>query len=361
MGDWAYAVVVSIFAFQHGGATVLGVVGVVRYVSMATAGPLMSSLGDRFPANGSWSLPTSSVPRSSRAATVIVAHRMAPPWRCTPLRSRARSSLTAFRPAQAALLPALARDPAELTAANAVSSTVESVGFFAGPAIAALLLAVASPADGVRVERGVLRVVGCLRRRAACRGETRLERTEGDGLSCRGDGGLPGPCLAIETSDCSPPCSSARPSSRARACVRRRDRPASLAHRASRCRPPRGRHRGWRHSRRLRRPGPFRRKRPSFHFGVGVVLWSVPLLLVTAWPVIPAAVAVMALIGVGNSLVDVNGFTVLQRVVPEEVMSRVFGAVESLRSRGWASERCSCRFSSRPWATPGTGHPRSRP
>ena len=42
----------------------------------------------------------------------------------------------------------------------------------------------------------------------------------------------------------------------------------------------------------------------------------------------------MALIGVGNSLVDVNGFTVLQRVVPEEVMSRVFGAVESLLIAG---------------------------
>ena len=48
MGDWAYAVVVSIYAFQHGGPTVLGVVGVVRYVSMAALGPIMSSLGDRF-------------------------------------------------------------------------------------------------------------------------------------------------------------------------------------------------------------------------------------------------------------------------------------------------------------------------
>ena len=50
---------------------------------------------------------------------------------------------TCFRPAQAALLPGLARDAGELTAANVASSTIESVGFFLGPALGGLLLAVA--------------------------------------------------------------------------------------------------------------------------------------------------------------------------------------------------------------------------
>ena len=45
-----------------------------------------------------------------------------------------------FRPAQMALLPSLAKTPHELTAANAVSSTLESLSFFLGPAIAGLLL-----------------------------------------------------------------------------------------------------------------------------------------------------------------------------------------------------------------------------
>lgn len=53
---------------------------------------------------------------------------------------------TAFRPTQAALMPSLANHPGELTAANVVSSTIESVGFFAGPAIGGLLLAVADVA-----------------------------------------------------------------------------------------------------------------------------------------------------------------------------------------------------------------------
>jgi hypothetical protein len=40
---------------------------------------------------------------------------------------------TLFRPAQAALLPALARHAGELTASNVASSTIDSVGFFVGP------------------------------------------------------------------------------------------------------------------------------------------------------------------------------------------------------------------------------------
>ena len=52
---------------------------------------------------------------------------------------------TVFRPAQAALLPALVRSPSELTAANVASSTLESVGTFLGPALGGLLLAVSSP------------------------------------------------------------------------------------------------------------------------------------------------------------------------------------------------------------------------
>src|SRR5262249_17895009 len=49
-----------------------------------------------------------------------------------------------FRSAQASLLPELAVDPGELAAANVASSTIESVGFFAGPATAGLLLAFTS-------------------------------------------------------------------------------------------------------------------------------------------------------------------------------------------------------------------------
>src|SRR5688572_33277551 len=46
VGDWAYAVGVSVYAYRQGGATAVGVFGVVRYLSMAAIGPFTSVLAD---------------------------------------------------------------------------------------------------------------------------------------------------------------------------------------------------------------------------------------------------------------------------------------------------------------------------
>jgi hypothetical protein len=64
-------------------------------------------------------------------------------------------------------------------------------------------------------------------------------------------------------------------------------------------------------------------------FGIGVFLWSAPLLLTAVWPNIATAVIVMVLLGLVNSVVDVNGYTILQRIAPKEKMARIFGAMES--------------------------------
>ncbi len=71
------------------------------------------------------------------------------------------------------------------------------------------------------------------------------------------------------------------------------------------------------------------RGRLALDFGVGVLLWSAPLLLIAIWPSVGVAAAAMVLIGLGNSLVDINAYTILQRTVPDAVMGRVFGAMES--------------------------------
>ena len=62
---------------------------------------------------------------------------------------------------------------------------------------------------------------------------------------------------------------------------------------------------------------------------VGVFLWSFPLILVTIWPTPVAAFAVMAFLGFANPLVDVNVFTIMQRLTPDAVLGRVFGAFET--------------------------------
>ena len=78
------------------------------------------------------------------------------------------------------------------------------------------------------------------------------------------------------------------------------------------------------------------RQRIATDFGAGIVMWSAPLLLVAVWPTLASALFAMFLIGVANSLVDVNAYTLIQRIAPAEVMGRVFGALESVVIAGMA-------------------------
>src|SRR5262249_18422826 len=57
---------------------------------------------------------------------------------------------------QAALMPTLARTPGELTAANAVISTIESFAIFVGPALAGFLIALTSTGVVFAVNTGML-------------------------------------------------------------------------------------------------------------------------------------------------------------------------------------------------------------
>ncbi|MGK2875765.1 MAG: cyclic nucleotide-binding domain-containing protein [Nocardioides sp.] len=71
-------------------------------------------------------------------------------------------------------------------------------------------------------------------------------------------------------------------------------------------------------------------RRRGAWFAVGVTLWGLPLALVGLLPHDLPALVFMALIGVGNALIDVAGFTLLGRMAPDAVLARVFGVLESL-------------------------------
>jgi hypothetical protein len=63
---------------------------------------------------------------------------------------------------------------------------------------------------------------------------------------------------------------------------------------------------------------------------VGVVLWSIPLLVIAVWPEPVAVFAAVLVMGFGNPLVDVNYATLTQRLADDEVLARVFGAGEGI-------------------------------
>ena len=61
---------------------------------------------------------------------------------------------------------------------------------------------------------------------------------------------------------------------------------------------------------------------------LGTFLWSIPLLLIVFWPTPASVFAAVVVLGFANPLVDVNFATIVQRIVPERVLGRVFGAFE---------------------------------
>jgi Cyclic nucleotide-binding domain/Major Facilitator Superfamily len=69
-------------------------------------------------------------------------------------------------------------------------------------------------------------------------------------------------------------------------------------------------------------------RRLSPAFILGIALWGLPLVVLGLAPSTGAALLLFGVVGVGNSLVDVAGFTLVQRAVPDEVLARVFGVIQ---------------------------------
>ena len=72
------------------------------------------------------------------------------------------------------------------------------------------------------------------------------------------------------------------------------------------------------------------RNKLASDFAVGLVLWGVPIALIGIFPDPLLALVLLGVVGIGVTLVDVAGLTLLQRAVPDEVMTRVFGVVQSV-------------------------------
>jgi hypothetical protein len=71
-------------------------------------------------------------------------------------------------------------------------------------------------------------------------------------------------------------------------------------------------------------------RRLAFVFGLALVFWGAPLVLLAPKPGFVAAVVLLAVVGAANSVEDVAVFTLLQRLVPDDVLTRVLGVVWGL-------------------------------
>jgi MFS family permease len=327
-GHWAYGIALAVYAFDKGGAGAVGLVGLFRFLPPAVFGPFTAMLADRYRRE----LVIIGANLSRAVLLGLTAAVMAadgPLWLIYVLTALVAIAFSAIRPAQAALLPGLAATPVELTSANVATSTIEAVGIFGGPALGGLLLAATSPALVVAVagvgfifsaaivarirpqpaperpeegrhivrefaagyvtlvqERGLRVLVILLIAQTLVAGALNvlivvtalqlLDLDEGGVgylTSALGIGGVLGAIVSV---------------------------------------------------------GLVGRARLTADFTAGIVLWGLPIALIGLWPEPIPAFLLLMVVGLGNTLVDVSAFTLLQRAVPDEVLGRVFGAVQSL-------------------------------
>jgi len=140
-GTW---VALLVYAYEATGPASVGIVALVLLIPAALFAPAASTFGDRMPRGRFLLL---SYATQTLAMTMVATAMLlgAAPLVVYALACVASASVSMTRPAQGAVLPALAERTDELTAANGLMAVFEGAGVLIGPLCAAAILAFASP------------------------------------------------------------------------------------------------------------------------------------------------------------------------------------------------------------------------
>jgi MFS family permease len=335
--EWGVWIALLVYAYgDGGGATAAGVMALVQLIPSALLAPVLSTFADRMrPGRVLFAgYLLQALTMGVLAGAIAVGAPRLVVFALAPLTTLA---ITITRPAQAAVLPSVVRSPEQLTCANVVAGWMEGGSVFVAPALAGVLmgiggteLAIAAmaliilvgallvlpiegpppmPASGDTDEPGftaeVVNGIRVVSRHPAARTLVVVLAVQymlmgaldvlyvvlaidllhmgasGAGYlnAAFGAGGLIGGLLT------------------AALVGRRRLAPALV---------------------------------------VGLSLVAISLVVLAVAPSQAAAFALLATAGVGRTVFDVTGRTLLQRTVPAEVLARVFGLLESLMDVGLA-------------------------
>src|SRR5262245_56040988 len=137
VGTWTFFIVLAVYAYNQGGAAGVGVAALVRMVPAGLAAPVAGMIVDRSSRRDV--LLASTLGRALvLAATAAAVAADAPLAVVFALGALYTILYTAHVPAQGALLPAIADTPRQIAASNAVFTSVDSAGFFAGSLLGGL-------------------------------------------------------------------------------------------------------------------------------------------------------------------------------------------------------------------------------
>lgn len=325
---WTFIISLAVYAYDEGGAAAVGLVGLVRVLPAFVAAPVAGILGDRYPRERVMFL-TSVARAGFMAASAGALIAGGPIWTVYALAGGVALTASMIRPTQSALLPQLARTPEELTAANLVLTTIESSGIFLGPAIGGLLLAATNTETVFAAASVAFLLSGLLV--AGIKVEAAPERAAEEGgffreffAGFRAIGSDRNLRLIIGLYGAQTLIAGALNVLIVVAALELLDLGESGV--------------GFLNSAvgvgglfgALAAFALVGRQRLASDFGLGLVLWGFPIALIGFFPQPPVALILLGLVGVGNTVVDVAALTLLQRTVPDEVLTRVFGVVQSV-------------------------------
>jgi MFS family permease len=332
--EWAHFVAFGVFAYEHSGASGVGVAGLVRLLPAALVAPFAATFGDRFPRERfllAMTLLSSAALAGSAAAFYANLDVLVFAFAAV-----LGLAITLIRPALQALLPSLARTPTELIASNAATSTIESLGTLLGPVLAGVLV---SQADaGIVFASGAIAVVlgAILLARVSVEGAIALPPAADErgarqmvAAGLRAIAQAPGARLVVGLIVAQ---------TFVRGCInvlivvaafQVLDADAQAVGYMTAAIGVGGL---------LGAIGAMTLggRRLAVAFGLALVFWGLPIALIGPWPELAFAIVMLAVVGAANSIEDVAGFTLLQRLVPDRMLTRVLGVTWSLAMGGVA-------------------------
>ena len=333
--DWAFLITVSVMALELGGPAAVGLVGAVRVLPAALLSGVIAGVSDRVPrpvllalVQGSWCV------IALLMAWFAVAE--APLGVLLVVIGIGSATSALLKPCQHSLLPQLVHSPSQLIIANSAYATIEGLGTVLGPALCALVLAGFGP-PAVFVLLAVLYAAAAVmvaliktpfrpaRRITSRAGQARGRRVR-DGLEGIRMLSRPGTrtvwalfmfqttmrgflnVFVILLATSGPDGNEARAGTLF-AAIGVGGLVGAVAGLGG---------------------GAGRSATAGFALGIG--LWGLPILIIGLWPQPGVAWAALAVLGLGNALADIFGYSLFNRLFPDHVSGRAWGAYYSFNA-----------------------------
>jgi MFS family permease len=137
-------IAILVYAYRDGGTRAMGLAAVALLVPAALLAPFVAQIGDRIPRERALAL--SYLVQGVAAGVTAAALALNLPSAAVYASAIALNvAITATRPTHLSILPELAETPAQLTAANALTSSLEGFAIFIGPLLTGIMLAIRGP------------------------------------------------------------------------------------------------------------------------------------------------------------------------------------------------------------------------